>query len=60
MKRSVIFFNTQIETGSYIKESVILPKVRGGRNCPLKGGIVDTGTVLPAGFEIGVDPEEDR
>ena len=33
VKRSVIFFNTQIETGTYVKESVILPKVRIGKNC---------------------------
>ncbi len=60
IKRSVIFFNTQIETGSYVKESVILPKVRIGKNCLLQRCIVDKGTVIPDGFQIGVDHEEDR
>jgi glucose-1-phosphate adenylyltransferase len=60
VKRSVIFFNTQIETGSYVKESVILPKVRIGRNCRLERCIVDKGTVIPDGFQVGVDLEEDR
>ncbi|MGB5639230.1 MAG: glucose-1-phosphate adenylyltransferase, partial [Sedimenticolaceae bacterium] len=60
VKRSVIFFNTQIETGSYIKESVLLPKVRVGKNCLLQRCIVDKGTVIPDGFQVGVDPEEDR
>jgi len=60
VKRSVIFFNTRIETGSYVKESVILPKVRIGRNCKLMRCIVDKGTVIPDGFEIGVNLEEDR
>jgi glucose-1-phosphate adenylyltransferase len=60
IKRSVIFFNTQIETGTFIKESVILPKVRVGRDCTLQRCIVDKGTVIPDGFKIGVDLEEDR
>jgi glucose-1-phosphate adenylyltransferase len=60
VKRSVIFFNTQIETGSYIKESVVLPKVRIGRDCTLRRCIVDKGTVMPDGFQVGVDHEEDR
>jgi glucose-1-phosphate adenylyltransferase len=60
VKRSVIFFNTQIETGSFIKESVILPKVRVGSNCTLQRCIVDKGTVIPDGMQIGVDLEEDR
>ena len=60
VKHSVIFFNTQIETGSYIKESVILPKVRVGKDCVLRRCIVDKGTVIPDGFQVGVDPEEDR
>jgi len=60
VKRSVIFFNTQIETGTYIRESVILPKVRVGRNCKLLRCIVDKGTVIPDNFQVGVDLEEDR
>ncbi|MCB1803008.1 MAG: glucose-1-phosphate adenylyltransferase, partial [Gammaproteobacteria bacterium] len=54
------FFNTQVETGTYIKESVILPKVRVGKNCKLIRCIVDKGTVIPDGFEIGVDAALDR
>jgi glucose-1-phosphate adenylyltransferase len=60
VKRSVIFFNTQIETGSYVKDSVVLPKVRIGKNCTLRRCIVDKGTVIPDNSEIGVDLEEDR
>ena len=60
VKRSVIFFNTQIETGTYVRKSVVLPKVRIGKNCLIKNCIIDKGTVIPDGFQIGVDPEEDR
>ena len=60
VKRSVIFFNTRIETGSYVRKSVVLPKVRIGKNCLIKNCVIDKGTVIPDGFQIGVDPEEDR
>jgi glucose-1-phosphate adenylyltransferase len=60
VKRSVIFFNTHIETGSYIKDSVILPKIRIGKNCTIKNAIIDKGTVIPDNFEVGVDLEKDR
>ena len=60
VKRSVIFFNTTIETGTYVRKSVVLPKVRIGKNCLIKNCIIDKGTVIPDGFQVGVDPEEDR
>jgi len=60
VKRSVIFFNTQIETETSVKDSIVLPKVRIGRNCTLRKCIIDKGTVIPDNFEIGVDLEEDR
>ena len=60
VKRSVIFFNTQVETGTYVKDSVILPKVRIGSDCILQRCVVDKGTVIPDGMQIGVNLEEDR
>lgn len=60
VKRSVIFFNTRIETGSSVEDSVVLPKVHIGRNCILERCIIDKGTMIPDGMEIGVDLELDR
>ncbi len=60
VKRSVIFFNTRVETGSYVRKSVVLPKVRIGKNCLIKNCVIDKGTVIPDGFQVGVDLEEDR
>jgi len=60
VRHSVIFFNTKIETGTVIEDSVILPKVTIGSNCVLKRVIVDKGTYIPDGTQIGVDPEKDR
>jgi len=60
VRRSVIFFNTHIETGSYVEDSVILPKVTIGKNCTIKRTIIDKGTLIPDGFEVGVDLEKDK
>ncbi len=60
VRRSVIFFNTHIETGSYVEDSVILPKVTIGKNCTIKRTVIDKGTLIPDGFEVGVDLEKDK
>ncbi len=60
VRHSVISFNTTVETGSLIEDSVILPKVSIGRNCTIKRAIIDKGTRIPDGFEVGVDLEKDR
>lgn len=60
VRRSVIFFNTQVEIGSYVEDSVILPKCTIGKNCTIKRTIIDKGTLIPDGFEVGVDLEKDK
>ncbi len=60
VKHSVIFFNTHIENRSYVKESVILPKVRIGKDCTIIKAVIEKGTVIPDGFQIGVDLEKDK
>lgn len=60
VRRSVIFFNTHVETGTYVEDSVILPKCTIGKNCTIKRTIIDKGTLIPDDFEVGVDLEKDR
>jgi glucose-1-phosphate adenylyltransferase len=60
IRRSVIFFSTHVETGTYIEDSVILPKCTIGKNCTIKRTIIDKGAYIPDGSEIGVDLEKDR
>ena len=60
VRHSLIFFNTTVETGTVIEDSVVLPKVSIGKNCVLKRVIIDKGAYIPDGTQIGVDPEEDR
>ena len=60
IKRSVIFFATEIERGSIVKDSVILPKVSIGSNCRITRAIIDKACVIEDGMVIGEDLEEDR
>ena len=60
VKRSVIFFATEIERGTIIKDSVILPKVSIGKNCRISRAIIDKACHIEDGMIIGEDLEIDR
>ena len=60
IKNSVLFSDVRVNSYSEIQSSVILPKVDIGRHVTLKCVIVDKGTRIPDGMQIGVDPDEDR
>jgi glucose-1-phosphate adenylyltransferase len=60
VKRSVIFFATEIERGSVIKDSVILPKVSIGKNCRITRAVIDKACTIEDGMIIGEDIELDR
>jgi glucose-1-phosphate adenylyltransferase len=44
---------------SIIDRSVILPRVRIGENCVIRGAVIDEGTLVPDGTRIGVDSVAD-
>ena len=58
--QSVLFSDVRVNSYSHIEDSVILPKVDIGRYVTLKRVVVDKGTRIPDGMEIGVNPEQDR
>jgi len=60
VKRSILFSDVHVDSFSRIEDSVILPKVRIGENVILKRAIVDRGCEIPDGFQVGLDPDEDR
>ena len=60
VKRSVIFFATEIERGSVVKDSVVLPKVSIGKNCRISSAIIDKACAIPDGMVIGEDLDKDR
>ena len=60
VKRSVIFFATEIERHSVVKDSVVLPKVSIGKNCRITRAVIDKACAIPDGTVIGEDLDEDR
>jgi len=60
VSRSLLFSNVRVRSFSHVEESVVLPDVEIGRNCTVKKAIIDSGTILEEGTEIGVDHDADR
>lgn len=58
--RSVLFSDVRVNSYTNVEDAVILPKVDIGRYVTLRRVIVDKGTRIPDGMEIGVDAEQDR
>lgn len=59
IKRSIIGSGSRVHSCSFIKDSVLLPRVEVGRNCRIKNAIIDKGSVIPSDTIIGEDPIED-
>ena len=57
---SLIFSRTRIHSYGTVKGSVILPDVDIGEHCTIRNAIIDRGTQIPAGTEIGVDVAADK
>ncbi len=60
ISHSLLFSNVRVNSYSLVEDSVILPDVNIGQNCIIKRAVIDKGTIIPAGTQIGVNPEEDR
>ncbi|HZP92205.1 MAG TPA: glucose-1-phosphate adenylyltransferase [Burkholderiales bacterium] len=58
--RSLLFSNVRVDDYSRVEDSVILPDATVEHHCVLRHCVVDKRCVLPAGLQVGVDPEEDR
>lgn len=59
VEHSVIFSAARIETGSLVKDSVVLPNVYIGRNCRIVRAIIDKNTIIPDNTIIGENCAED-
>ncbi len=60
IRKSLIFSNCKIHSYSLVEDSLILPDCEIMEHCTIRGAIIDRGSVIPAGTEIGVDLEADR
>ncbi|HVN43959.1 MAG TPA: glucose-1-phosphate adenylyltransferase [Steroidobacteraceae bacterium] len=59
VRESLLFSNVRVEERSNLYRSVILPNAEIGRDCVIRGAIVDEGGEVPDGTTIGVDRESD-
>ncbi|HWX70273.1 MAG TPA: glucose-1-phosphate adenylyltransferase [Steroidobacteraceae bacterium] len=59
VRESLLFSNVRVEERSNIHRSVILPNAEIGRDCVIRGAIVDEGGEIPDATTIGVDRDAD-
>jgi len=59
VSNSLLCSNVRVHDRSIVDRSVILPRVRIGENCVIQRAIIDEGTLVPDGTQIGVDPVAD-
>ena len=60
IKHSLLFSNVHVQSYSLVENTVVLPNVKIGRNCTIKGAIVDRGCEIPEGLSIGIDHKQDE
>jgi glucose-1-phosphate adenylyltransferase len=56
---SLLFSNVRVHDYSLVDGAVILPRVRVGERCVIRRAIIDEGSLVPDGMQIGVDPVAD-
>jgi len=59
VKNSLLFSQVRVHDYSSIDSSVLLPRVRVGERCVIRRAIIDSGSLIPDGMQIGVDPAAD-
>jgi glucose-1-phosphate adenylyltransferase len=60
VRESLLSVNVMVDECSDVYRSVVLPNVEIGRNCVVHRAIVDEGSIIPHGMEIGKNSEADR
>ena len=60
VRESLLFSAVRIDERSVVERSVIMPGVRVGKGCIIRGAILDEHCEIPDGTQIGVDPVRDR
>lgn len=59
VERSIVGTGVYVDHGARVVDSILFPGVRVGEGAQLERCIVDKSNVVPPGYRIGVDPEED-
>jgi glucose-1-phosphate adenylyltransferase len=56
---SLLFSNVRVHDYSSVDHAVVLPRVRIGERCTIHRAIIDSGSAIPDGLQIGVDAAAD-
>lgn len=59
VQRSLLSTNVHVHSFADVQDSVILPDVSIGRRAVIHRAVVDRRCVIPAGMQIGLDPQRD-
>ncbi|WP_339222019.1 glucose-1-phosphate adenylyltransferase [Paenibacillus sp. FSL H8-0332] len=59
VRHSVLFYGVEVGEGSVITDSVIMPKVKIGKNVRIHKAIISQNTVIEDNMEIGADRENE-
>ena len=59
VRHSLLFSDVQVDAGSIVQDSVVLPSVHVGRNCHIEHCVIEKGCEIPEGTEIGLDEQAD-
>jgi glucose-1-phosphate adenylyltransferase len=60
VERSILGNNTRVNSFAHVQDSILLDHVDIGRHVKVRRAIIDKGVHIPAGTEIGFDPDHDR
>jgi glucose-1-phosphate adenylyltransferase len=60
VRESLLSINVTVDECSEVFRSVVLPNVEIGRSCTVRRAIIDEGSIIPHGMEIGINVEADR
>lgn len=60
VRKSLIFTGCKIHSYCDIYESLVLPECEIHDGCTIRGAIIDRGSVIPEGTQIGVNHDDDR
>ena len=58
--KSILFRFCKIKAGSHVEESILMNGVEVGEGAMIRRAIIDKNIIIPPGFKIGYNPEEDK
>jgi glucose-1-phosphate adenylyltransferase len=60
VRRTLLFTRVLVHSYAKVADSVLMDEVKVGRHARVRRAIVDKGVVIPEGYVVGEDAEEDR